>query len=59
MLYAIISPHLEQPWCYVEFQQPPTLEEMADHLAELGGFADRDEWAAANRNPFIGFAQVH
>jgi hypothetical protein len=58
MTYAIVTP-ANEVLGYITASQPPTLEEMADHLAEASGFADRDEWAMANGNPFIGFAQVH
>lgn len=56
--YAIVTPS-NDVLGYITAPHPPTLEEMADHLAQRNGFADRDEWATANGNPFIGFAQVH
>jgi hypothetical protein len=59
MTYAIISPDRAAPWCYFECEHIPTIEDLADHLAELAGFADRDEWAFVNGNPFIGYAPVH
>lgn len=59
MYYAIISPHRDEPWAYLHADTPPSIEEMADIAAEVEGFADRDEWATAYNNPFIGWAQVH
>ena len=37
----------------------PTLEAMADHLAILTGFEDRDAMLAANPGLILGFAPLH
>jgi hypothetical protein len=38
---------------------PPTPEQMADHCAEINGFADRDEWMHAARIDQIAYAPLH
>lgn len=38
---------------------PPTIEQMADHCAELHGFADRDEWMEAAHIDRIAYAPLH
>lgn len=38
---------------------PPTLERMADHCAEVNGFADRDEWMMATGVHQIAYAPLH
>lgn len=38
---------------------PPTIEQMADHCAEVNGFADRDEWMEEARIDQIAYAPVH
>jgi hypothetical protein len=58
MLYAIISPNRAIPWGYFDSERIPTLEELADHMANVSGYADRDEWVMANGYPFIGYAPV-
>jgi hypothetical protein len=39
--------------------EPPTLEAMADRLAILTGFEDRDALLNANPALVLGFAPVH
>ena len=38
---------------------PPTLEAMADRLATLTGFEDRDALLVANPGLTLGFAPLH
>jgi hypothetical protein len=58
MTYAIFKPdgtvlaHITTPF-------PPTLEQMADHCAEVHGFADRDEWMESCGVEQIAYAPVH
>nr|WP_106306871.1 beta-lactoglobulin I [Paraburkholderia sp. BL18I3N2] len=58
MTYAIFTPSGE-PLAYYSSDVPPTLEQMADHCAEVNGFADRDEWMAVAGVQAIAFAPVH
>ena len=37
---------------------PPTLEQLADHCAEVAGFADRDEWMVVTGIGEIAYAPV-
>lgn len=59
MLYAILTPGDEVPLGYFDSADAPTLEELADHLAETFGFVDRDAWMDAYGVEQIGFAPVH
>ena len=58
MTYTIFKPdgtvlgHMTNPF-------PPTLEQMADHCAQIHGFADRDEWMLAMHIDQIAFAPLH
>ncbi|WP_193098003.1 beta-lactoglobulin I [Burkholderia sp. Z1] len=57
--YAIISPDRDAPWGYYATDKLPTLEELADHMAQAGGYENRDVWIAANSVGLLGFAPVH
>ncbi|KVT62253.1 hypothetical protein [Burkholderia ubonensis] len=57
--YAILSPDRDAPWGYYESSNVPTLEELADHMAQSGGYPSRDEWVTANSIWMLGFAPVH
>lgn len=59
MLYAILRPESEIPLAYLDSVLPPTLEAMADHLAEIGGFPDRDALLEKHPDLALGYAQVH
>lgn len=57
MTYAIFTPN-GAPLAYYSAEVPPTLEQMADHCAEVNGFADRDEWMAVTGVDAIAYAPV-
>lgn len=58
MTYTIFVPdgtvlaHMSTPY-------PPTVEQMADHCADVSGFADRDEWMAVTGVHQIAYAPLH
>ena len=56
MIYAILSPTCDAPLGYYECYGRPTLEELADHMAELEGFSCRDEWIVSSGHETLGFA---
>jgi hypothetical protein len=56
--YVILVPG-EEPLGYIRSTGNPTLEAMADHLAIMGGFEDRDAMLAANPGLSLGFAPLH
>lgn len=58
MLYAILTPSSEAPIGYYESYGKPTLEELADHMASVEGFACRDEWIVSRGNEVLGYAVV-
>jgi hypothetical protein len=57
--YAIVSPNRDTPWGYYQSSNVPTLEELADHMARVTGYPDRDAWIIANRVDLLGFVPVH
>ncbi|KVO28341.1 beta-lactoglobulin I [Burkholderia ubonensis] len=59
MTYAILSPDRDAPWGYYQSINVPTLEELADYMAQSGGYPSRDEWVTANSVWMLGFAPVH
>jgi hypothetical protein len=58
MTYAIFTPD-GTVLAQITTAIPPTLEQMADHCAEVNGFADRDEWMVTARIDQIAYAPVH
>ncbi|PRY07057.1 beta-lactoglobulin I [Paraburkholderia sp. BL25I1N1] len=58
MTYAIFTPSGEL-LAYYSSEVPPTLEQMADHCAEINGFADRDEWVEVSGADSIAYAPLH
>jgi hypothetical protein len=56
--YVILTPG-DEPVGYIRSDGPPTLEAMADHLAIIGGFPDRDHFIHANPNLILGYCQLH
>lgn len=58
LTYAIISPDRDAPWGYYTSHEPPTLEQMADHMAAIHGYPSRDEWLRTHHINLIGFAVV-
>jgi hypothetical protein len=58
MTYAIFTPSGET-LAYYTADIAPTLEEMANHCAEVAGFADRDEWMEITGVGEIAYAPVH
>ncbi|MFB9123304.1 beta-lactoglobulin I [Paraburkholderia dipogonis] len=58
MTYAIFTPD-GTPLAYMTTAVPPTIEQMADHCAEVHGFADRDEWMMVQNIAQIAYAPVH
>jgi hypothetical protein len=59
MIYAILTPEGDAPLGYYSASEAPTLEELADHMAQTNGFADRDEWIEQTGVDAIGYAPVH
>lgn len=58
MIYAILSPLRDEPLGYYECYGRPTLEELADHMAAVEGFACRDDWIVSSGYDTLGFAVV-
>ncbi|MFP3703380.1 beta-lactoglobulin I [Paraburkholderia sp. SIMBA_009] len=58
MTYAIFTPSGAM-LAYLTTAVPPTLEQMADHCAEVSGYSDRDEWMEATGVGAIAYAPVH
>lgn len=58
MTYAIFTP-AGVALGYMTTAVRPTLEQMADHCAEVAGFADRDEWMHDAGISQIAYAPVH
>ncbi len=56
--YVILTPG-DNAVGYIRSDGPPTLEAMADHLAVVGRFEDRDALIAANPGLTLGYAPVH
>ena len=56
--YAILTPG-DNVVGYIDSALPPSLEDMADHLAAMSGFADRDALIDANPGLILGFAPIH
>ena len=56
--YVILAPG-EEPLGYIRSTGEPSLEDMADHLAILGGFANRDHFLHVNPGLTLGFAPLH
>jgi hypothetical protein len=50
---------MDVPLGYIRSTGNPTLEAMADHLAILTGFEDRDAMLNANPGLQLGFAPLH
>lgn len=57
--YAILSSNRDTPWGYYQCPHDPTLEELADAMAQATGYPDRDAWLRANGVTLLGFAPVH
>jgi hypothetical protein len=56
MIYGIFRPESELPLGLMESFFPPTVDEMADHLAGQWFFRDRDDFLKAN--PHIRLAAM-
>jgi hypothetical protein len=56
--YVILSPESEDPLGYIRSAGAPTPEEMADHLAVVGGFANRDHFLHVNPGIQLGYAPL-
>lgn len=56
MIYGIFRPESESPLGLMESFFPPTVDEMADHLALQFFFGTRDDFLAAN--PHIRLAAM-
>jgi hypothetical protein len=56
--YAILTPG-DILVGLIRSAEPPTLEAMADQLAVLTGFEDRDALLNANPGLVLGFAPLH
>ncbi|MFM0060212.1 beta-lactoglobulin I [Paraburkholderia phytofirmans] len=59
MVYAILIPRGDAPLGYYVSADAPTPEELADHMANRTGFADREEWMEQTGVNVIGYAPVH
>lgn len=57
--YVILAPEVDEPLGYIRSTGIPSLEDMADHLAILGGFIDRDHFLRVNPGLLLGFAPLH
>jgi hypothetical protein len=58
LTYVILSPESEDPLGYIRSAGVPTPEEMADHLAVIGGFANRDHFLHVNPGIQLGYAPL-
>jgi hypothetical protein len=56
--YVILSPESEDPLGYIRSAGAPTPEEMADHLAAVGGFTNRDHFLHVNPGIQLGYAPL-
>lgn len=56
--YVILVPG-DEPIGHIRSEGPPSLEDMADHLALLGGFPDTDSFLMVNPGLTLGYAQLH
>jgi hypothetical protein len=57
--YVILRPEMDVPLGYIRSTGSPSLEDMADHLAILGGFANRDHFLHVNPGLTLGYAPLH
>jgi hypothetical protein len=57
--YVILRPEMDVPLGYIRSTGNPSLEAMADHLAVLTGFENRDAMLNANPGLTLGFAPLH
>lgn len=57
--YVILRPEMDEPLGYIRSTGAPSLEAMADHLAILTGFADRDAMLRANPALQLGCLPLH
>lgn len=57
--YVILVPDDDEPVGYIRSTGEPSLEAMADHLAILGEFPDRDHFLLANPGLQLGCAPLH
>lgn len=57
--YVILVPDEDEPVGYIRSCGTPSLEQMADHLAIMGGFRDRDHFLLANPGLQLGYAPLH
>lgn len=56
--YVILRPEHDTPLGYIRSDAPPSLDQMADHLAILAGVS-RDDFIDANSGLLLGFAPLH
>lgn len=59
LTYAILQFGKDEPIGFIQSATRPSLEAMADHLAEVAGFPDRDEWLVLNPNLMLGCDILH
>ena len=56
--YVILTPSQDEPLGYIRSSAIPSPEAMADHLAILGNFEDRDHFLHVNPGLSLGCAPL-